>query len=53
MFQNKLYASEVLSILCQSSEANQRRVGASEGIDKLLQLIAPWKKKVCFPDYFT
>lgn len=43
--QNKLFASEVLSILCQSSEANQRRVGANEGMDRLLQLIAPWKKK--------
>ena len=33
--QNKLYASEVLSILVQDSEANQLRVGQGEGIDRL------------------
>lgn len=34
--QNKAYASEILSILVQGSEATQRRVGGSEGIDRLL-----------------
>ena len=33
--QNKLYASEVLSILVQDSEANQLRVGQGEGMDRL------------------
>jgi beta-catenin-like protein 1 len=43
--QNKLYASEILSILCQSSDANKARIGGGGGIDKLLGLVAPWKKK--------
>uniref|UniRef100_A0A6U2FPL1 Beta-catenin-like protein 1 N-terminal domain-containing protein n=1 Tax=Hemiselmis andersenii TaxID=464988 RepID=A0A6U2FPL1_HEMAN len=43
--QNKLYSSEVLSILCQSSEKTQAKVGEGEGMDRLLGLVAPWKKK--------
>ena len=35
---NKLYASEVLAILLQSSVANQRRVGQLNGVDTLLQV---------------
>mmetsp|Transcript_38537 Transcript_38537/g.90995 ORF Transcript_38537/g.90995 Transcript_38537/m.90995 type:complete len:517 (+) Transcript_38537:141-1691(+) len=42
---NKLYASEILSIVCQSSDGNKKRVAGGEGIDKLLALVAPWKKK--------
>lgn len=43
--QNKLYASEVLSILVQDSEANQLRVGQGEGVDRLLALTSAWRKK--------
>ena len=43
--QNKLYASEVLSILMQNSESNQQKLGQSEGMDKLLALTAAWKRK--------
>jgi len=35
---NKLYASEVLAILVQSSEANRTRLGAADGIDVLLRV---------------
>ena len=40
---NKLYASEVLSILTQASEDNRARLGAANGVDALLQAVAPYK----------
>ena len=43
--ENKLYSSEVLSILVQDSEANQLKVGQNEGMDKLLALTSAWRKK--------
>eukprot|EP00802_Teleaulax_amphioxeia_P005483 Tamp_05487.p1 GENE.Tamp_05487~~Tamp_05487.p1 ORF type:complete len:552 (-),score=176.11 Tamp_05487:184-1839(-) len=42
---NKLYASEVLSILVANSSANQVRVGLNSGMDRLLGLCAAWKRK--------
>ena len=55
--QNKLYASEVLSILVQNSEVNQDRVGHGGGIDRcvlpcvavccrVLQCVAEQKSEV-------
>ena len=35
---NKFYASELLSILMQGSEPNQKRLGAMNGVDSLLQV---------------
>eukprot|EP00897_Mesotaenium_endlicherianum_P007045 jgi/Mesen1/6369/ME000329S05538 len=42
---NKLYASEVLAILVQSSPGNQKRVGQSNGVDTLLQAVAAFKAR--------
>lgn len=38
--QNKLYASEILSILLQSSKENQDMFGELDGIDVILQQLA-------------
>lgn len=43
--QNKLYASEVLSILVQSTIENRKYLGSLDGIDVLLQQLAQYKKK--------
>lgn len=42
---NKLYASEILAILLQGNETNQRLLGDMEGIDILLQSLAYYKKR--------
>ncbi|GFR75921.1 beta-catenin-like protein 1 [Elysia marginata] len=43
--QNKLYCSEILSILLQDTEENRQLLGELEGIDDLLQLLALFKKQ--------
>jgi beta-catenin-like protein 1 len=42
--QNKLYASEILSILTQSSSPNRRRVVAANGPEILLTQLAPYRR---------
>lgn len=42
--QNKLYASEILSILTQSSSPNRRNVIAANGPEILLTQLAPYRK---------
>lgn len=42
---NKQYASEILAILCQQSDANKRRMGEGDGIDAVLQAIAPYRNR--------
>ncbi|KAF2677556.1 DUF1716-domain-containing protein [Lentithecium fluviatile CBS 122367] len=42
--QNKQYASEILSILIQSSRPNRRRVIEANGVDILLTQLAPYRK---------
>ena len=42
---NKLYASEILAILLQNNEANQRSLGEIDGIDILLQSLAYYKRR--------
>lgn len=42
---NKLYSSEILAILLQSSTQNQRRVGQLNGVDTLLQAVAMYKSR--------
>ncbi len=41
---NKLYTSELLSILLQSDEKNRIRLGEMDGIDVLLLQLAVYKK---------
>ncbi|CAE1308722.1 CTNNBL1 [Acanthosepion pharaonis] len=41
---NKLYASEILSILLQNHDENRQLVGELEGIDVLLQQLASYKR---------
>lgn len=41
---NKLYSSEILSILVQNEDENRRQLGELEGIDILLQQLAFYKK---------
>ncbi|EKX52315.1 hypothetical protein GUITHDRAFT_65479 [Guillardia theta CCMP2712] len=43
--QNKLYCSEIISILCQQNQENQKKIGSDGGMDNLLQLTSSWKKK--------
>ena len=43
--QNKLYSSEILSILVQSNIENRSFLGKLDGIDVLLQQLAQYKKK--------
>lgn len=43
--QNKQYSAEVLAILLQSSAANRARLIESDGIDILLQLLSPYRKR--------
>ena len=40
---NKQYVAELLAILLQTSSKNQRRVAAANGIDILLQALAPYR----------
>jgi beta-catenin-like protein 1 len=42
--QNKLYASEILSILTQSSSLNRRRVVAANGPEIMLTQLAPYRR---------
>ena len=42
---NKQYISELLAILMQHSEANQRSLADSNGIEIILQGIAAYKNK--------
>lgn len=42
---NKLYASEILAILLQGHEANQRLLGETSGVDVLLQSLAYYKRR--------
>lgn len=43
--QNKQYSAEVLAILLQSSTANRTQLIESDGIDILLQLLSPYRKR--------
>ena len=43
--QNKQYAAEVLAILLQSSVANRTRFVQSNGVDFVLQLLSPYRKR--------
>ncbi len=42
---NKLYASEILAIMLQGHETNQRLLGEKDGIDVLLQALAYYKRR--------
>ena len=42
---NKLYAAEVLAILLQGNQLNQKLVGEKDGIDILLQSLAYYKRR--------
>ncbi|KAK1322134.1 hypothetical protein QJS10_CPA03g02524 [Acorus calamus] len=42
---NKQYASEILAILLQGSPANQKRLGAMNGVDVMLQAVAMYKSR--------
>lgn len=42
--QNKLYASEMLSIILQDNEKNRALLGELDGIDTLLQQLAFYKR---------
>ena len=42
---NKLYSSEILAILLQENETNQRLLGEADGIDILLQSLAYYKRR--------
>ncbi|KAL1450254.1 hypothetical protein WDU94_002692, partial [Cyamophila willieti] len=41
---NKLYTSEIISILCQKNNENRKLVGELDGIDILLQQLAYYKR---------
>lgn len=43
--QNKQYAAELLAILLQSSQANRAALVALNGVDILLQLLSPYRKR--------
>lgn len=45
MSQNKQYSAEVLAIILQSSVANQSLLIQQDGIDLLLQLLSPYRKR--------
>ena len=42
---NKLYAAEILAILLQGNERNQKLLGEKDGIDILLQSLAYYKRR--------
>lgn len=43
--QNKQYAAELLAILLQSSRTNRQRLTSLNGVDILLQLLSPYRKR--------
>ncbi|KAF3010334.1 hypothetical protein E8E14_007856 [Neopestalotiopsis sp. 37M] len=43
--QNKQYSAEILAILVQSSSKNRRQLASLDAVDKMLQLIAPYRKR--------
>lgn len=43
--QNKQYAAEVLAILLQLSSINRRKLADLDGIDLLLQILAPYRRR--------
>ncbi|KAI5843865.1 Catenin-beta-like protein [Morchella snyderi] len=43
--QNKQYAAELLAILLQSSSPNRRKLTSLNGVDILLQLLSPYRKR--------
>lgn len=43
--QNKQYAAEILAILLQSSPMNRSKLISTGGIDALLQLLSPYRKR--------
>ena len=43
--QNKQYAAEILAILLQAAPANRKVLADQNGIDNLLQLLAPYRKR--------
>ncbi|RVD86952.1 uncharacterized protein DFL_005202 [Arthrobotrys flagrans] len=43
--QNKQYAAEILSIFVQSSAENRKRLIEIDGVDVLLQLLSPYRKR--------
>lgn len=43
--QNKQYSAEVLGILLQSSPTNRTKLVSTDGIDTLLQLLSPYRKR--------
>lgn len=43
--QNKQYSAEVLAILLQSSSENQKQIIFLDGIDTMLQLLSPYRKR--------
>ncbi|KAK6338653.1 hypothetical protein TWF696_009464 [Orbilia brochopaga] len=43
--QNKQYAAEILSILMQQSAENRLKLVAADGVDQLLQLLSPYRKR--------
>lgn len=43
--QNKQYSAEILAILLQSSSANRTKFIEADGIDILLQLLSPYRKR--------
>ena len=43
--QNQQYAAEVLAILLQSSPINRKKLCELDGVDLLLQLLAPYRKR--------
>jgi len=43
--QNKQYAAEVLAILLQSSQINQKKLCELDGVDLLLQILAAYRKR--------
>jgi len=42
---NKLYASEVLSIILQNSDGNRLKLGQLDGVDRLLRALVQFKKR--------
>lgn len=42
---NKLYASEVLSIILQNSDGNRLKLGQLDGVDRLLRALVQYKKR--------
>ena len=43
--QNKQYAAEILAILLQSSSENCAKITSLDGIDAILQLLSPYRKR--------